>query len=213
MTIGMVGLVAVVAIWIIMFMVFRASFKHRAMVAVPMGDSPDDVIWVDDKFKTRKRGETLQISFLKTKGKAYAPQYKWYSKWLKQNKALPQEDKDGWFQIKDADMRKHLYRGAFFYKASDDEVFVMRIADAGKFKILNQDTRELIVNDIEREKHLTTSFKDKLIQLGMWLGSLLVISLLAITIIVLSMKYAGEQSANIIQAAYSALPAQPVVGG
>ena len=207
------GGVGVVVIWIGSFVLFKMSFRYRASVAIPMGESPDDVLWVDDKFKTRNKKGHVQVSFLKTKGKAYSPPYRWWSKWLKPNKSLPEADGNGWYDVKDADIRKHLYRGAFFYKVSDDELMVMKIKTPGEFTVLDHNSKELIIDDIERQNEITVSFKDKLVQLGMWLGSLLIISLLAIVVFVLSTKYAGEQAANIIQLAQQAAFAQPGVGG
>lgn len=207
------GLGGIVVIWVGSFLIFRGQFRHRAIVAVPMGDTSDDVVYVEDRFRTRKYKGNIQISFLKTKGKVYSPPYRWWSKWLKKNKELPTSDNDGWYKINDPDLRKHLFRGAIFYKVSDDQILSMKIKSPGQFEVLDHNSKELIIDDIERQNEITTSFRDKLLQFGMWIGSLIIIGVVAITILVLTMKFAGEQSAAIVGAAKTAIASQAGVGG
>jgi len=207
------GVLVVIGIWILLFVLHKASFKYHCQIAVPVGESADDVVWENDRFKTRiKKGHT-EVSFLKNGGKVYAPDFKFWGKWSKKNKTIPQKDDVGWARIDDPDIRKHLLRGAHFYRVSDKEYKVIKIDKLGNFKVLDHDSMELIIDDIERQNEITVSFKDKLIQLGTWLGSILIISVLAIMIVVLTFKYAGERSTEIIQLAKAAAIAQPGVGG
>lgn len=206
--IGLVVVVMILAIW-----GTKSSYKYPCIVAIPTGDSPDDVIYQQDKFKIKTVGGHLEIKLFKNKGKSYSPDYKFWGKWFKPGKAIPQKSEEGWAKIDDPDIRKHLIRGAMFYKVSEDEYHVMKINKVGDLNVLDQDSREIIIDDIEKQNEITTSFRDKLIQMGVWLGSLLLIGILAIVIIVLTMKYAGERSSEIIQLAQAAAAAQPGVGG
>lgn len=203
-----------VGFWATTFILYKASFRYKCQVAIPVGDSPNDVIWVEDKFKIKQNKGHQQVRFLRNRGKVYAPEYKFWSKWLRKNKSVESKTTDPWAVIDDSDIRKHVLRGAHFYKVSDLEYKVVKLTEKGDFKVLDHDSVELVIDDIERQNEITTSFKDKLIQMGMWLGSLLIISLLAIFVLVLSTKFAGEQSAQIINLAQSVAtpPAQPVVG-
>ncbi|MCA1800117.1 MAG: hypothetical protein LC650_02340 [Actinobacteria bacterium] len=210
-TMLMIGVPSVVAFWGLALWFARASYKYPCEVAIPVGESPDDIVWARDKFKTREKKGHTEISFLRHRGKVYSPPYKFWSKWVKKGKTVPEEERD-WAKLSDPDLRKHLLRGAHFYKVGDNDYKVMKVNALGDFTVLDHDSTELIIDDIERQNEVTTSFKDKLLQLGLWLGSLLIISLLAITIIVLSFKYSGDQSAAIVAAAKSVAAAQPGVG-
>lgn len=216
-TVFLSGLGVVVMIWIGLFIMNKASYRYKCQVAIPVGESADDVIYVDDSFKTKNIKGSVHVQFRKNRGKVYSPGYKFWGKWLKGKKHLPGgiDDKAGWAKINDPDLRKHLIRGAHFYKVNDNEYKVMKISTDGNFNVIDHDSIELVLDDIERQNEITTSFRDKLLQLGLWLGSLFIISLLAIMIIVLTMKFAGEQSAQIAaQAATVAKQAaQTAVGG
>lgn len=213
--------IILIIFWTSMYKIHKASYKFPCQVAIPTGEAPNDVVWKDDKFKIKTKKGHTEVLFYRNKGKVYAPEYKFWSKWLKKGKNIDaktkqkeEENSEGWAKINDGDLRKHLLRGAHFYKVSDLEYRVVQLDASGNFKVLDHDSVELALDDIERQNEITTSFKDKLIQMGMWLGSLLIIGLLAIMIIVLTMKFAGEQSATILSAAHNAVAAsQPVIGG
>lgn len=199
----------------VLFVVFlvvlfdRKSYKFKAMVFVPTGEDPNDGLWVEDRFKTRKHKGNVQVRFLKNRGKCYSPDHRFWHKYLKKNKEVPDE---GWANINDQDVRKHLVRGAIFYKVSDDEYKVVKFEKAGNFKVIDHDSRELIIDDIEREKELSTTWRERLLQAGVWLGSLLVIAMLLIALFVLTTKFAGEQSAQIVEAAKGAIAQAGTVG-
>lgn len=207
------GAFGVVALWGVSFALWKASFKYPAMVWIGTGNDINSGMWLQDRFKIKRRKGHEQIEFYKTRGKSYAPPFKWWSFWLKSNKHAPQDLPDGSFNI-NADIKKQIIQGAHFIKASDTELLPCRInPSTGHFDVLDHDSKELIIDDIERQNEITVSFKDKMIQLGLWLGSLLVIAVLAIVVIVLTFKYAGEQSAQIVATAQQAIASQPGVGG
>lgn len=204
--------IILIIFWTTIYKLHKASYKFPCQVAIPTGEAPNDVVWKDDKFKIKTKKGHTEILFYRNKGKVYAPEYKFWSKWLKKGKDIDVSE-EGWAKVNDGDFRKHLLRGAHFYKVSDLEYRVVQLDATGNFKVLDHDSVELALDDIERQNEITTSFKDKLIQMGLWLGSLLIIGLLAIMIIVLTMKFAGEQSATIINAAKNTAVAQGVIGG
>jgi hypothetical protein len=193
-TIFFSGIGVIVALIVVIHVTRRSSYKYPCWIAIPTGDNPDDVVFVSDKFKERRMKGHTQIMFLNNRGKAYSPKYTLWSKFLRKGKELPNipEGDDQWAIIDDGDLRKHLLRGAFFYKVSDREYKVLKVSREMNFKVVDHDSTELIIDDIERENEITNSFKDKLIALGMWLGSLIIIGLIAIAIIVLTFKFSGD---------------------
>lgn len=234
----LVGPVVVFCLVIATIWVHRKSYKYKCFIAIPTGEAKNDVIFTPDTFKTRKKQGHTEILFYKNAGKVYAPNYKFWGKWSKRpiNLAVGKaqtpsaenpyanymvEDapikkakkKDNWVTIDETDLRNALIRGAFFYKVSDQEYKVMRVNTDGDFTVLDSDSIQFVIDDIEDQKNLTTSFKDKLIALGTWLGSLLIIAILAVVIITLSLKYAGEQTTTIVEAARAAAASAANVGG
>jgi hypothetical protein len=211
-TVGIVGFVLVVIIFMGVVIFTKKSYRNPCFVADRVGESFKDVIWSPDKFKTRRRGEHLEVMFEKHRGKCYPPPQGGWSRFWTSKKNLPQNDED-WSKLDDPDLRKHLTRGAFFVRVSDSEYKVAQLNDSGNFEVVDNDSRELIVDDIERERQITTSFKDKLLQVGMWLGSLIIIGAIGVAVFVLSIKYAGEQSEAIITLARQAIDQAPGIGG
>ena len=191
----------------------RKTYKFPAMVFIPTGDDPSDGIWQNDRFKIKKHGKGhSQVRFFKNRGKCYSPQYRFWSKWLNPKRVLPSDD-ETWAKVNDPDFRKHLLRGAHFYKVSDLEYKVMKVNTDGNFEVLDDDSREMAIDDIERDRALASSFRDKLLQAGVWIGSLFVIALLMIALFVLTTNYAGEQAAQIISLAKQVVNAQASIGG
>lgn len=210
----LVGSVVFLIFLFAMVVIFdRKSYKFKALVFVPTGEDPNDGIWVDDRFKTRKQKGNIQVRFLRNKGKCYSPDHRFWNKYLKVNKNVPPNaSDDGWARVDDQDFRKHLVRGAIFRKVSDDEYKVVKFDKLGNFKVIDHDSRELIIDDIEREKELSATWRERLLQAGVWIGSLFIIGLLLIALFVLTTKFAGEQSAQIVGAAKQAIIQQAAVG-
>jgi len=207
------GIIFVFILTLLIILFDRKSYKFKAMVFVPTGEDPNDGIWVDDRFKTRKQKGHVQVRFLKNRGKCYSPDHRFWNKHLKKNKTLPPTaDGEGWANVNDPDFRKHLVRGAIFRKVSEDEYKVCKFDDVGSFKVIDHDSRELIIDDIEREKELSTTWRERLLQAGVWLGSMVLIAALLITLFVLTTKFAAEQSAQIVGVAKQAITQQAAVG-
>lgn len=210
--IGGGGLFFVLLLFVAVVVFTKKSFRYPCMIAIPTGDHAEEVIFVADKFKIRKRKSHTEIWFEKHRGKCYPPPYNFWTRFWKKKTALPNDEED-FVKLKDADLRKHLLRGAMFYKVSEMEYKPMTVTREGNFKVLDYDSTELIIDDIEREHEVTSSFKDKLLGVGLWLGSIIIIGLIAIAIIVLTFNYAGDQSQAIIDAARAAAVAGAEVGG
>lgn len=189
LTVFLIGVGVVIAFIALYAFMDKKRYKYPCMIAIPTGNSPDDVVFVNDRFMLKKVKGRDEVRFFRESGKAYNPDHKFFTKFFSNKKSLPEGEGA---VIDDPDLRKHLLRGAFFYKASPEEYKVMKINTDGNFTVLDTNTKEMIIDDIERQQEITTSFKNKLLQLGLWLGSLLIIGLLAVVIIVLTFQYAGE---------------------
>jgi hypothetical protein len=209
-TIFIIGISTLIVLFIIGLGLNKRTYKHDCFIIIPTGENPEDCVITRDRFKVMNKKGHYEIWFYKQNGKAYAPPHHFWTKFWKSKKAAP--DENSILQTDSKTLQKAITRGAIFKKVGEREYKVAKITQEGDIQVLDHDTMELFLDDIEREKQLTTGFKDKLIQLGVWLGSLLIISLLAILILTLTMKYAGEQSAAIISTAKEAIASQAGVG-
>lgn len=208
-TVLVFGSVSVVLFWVAAIVLWKKSYKYPCMVAVQSGD---DVIWVHDHFKTREKDGYSEIRFFKNKGRSYSPPSRFWSSWVKKKEALPVDD--GWFKMDSKKLRNMITRGAFFVKISDDEYAVAKLdVKTATIRVLDYDSRQLVLENIRKRREVTASFKEKLIQMGIWLGSLLVITILVIVILTLTFKYSGEQAQEIIKLAAQQAAAQAPVGG
>lgn len=192
--------------------VHRTSFKHPCMIAIPDSDNPSSVTWVPDRFKVRERDGHLEVLFRKYRSKLYAPPNRFMTRWLKENQELP--PRNDWYKLNHTDARKAILRGAHFYQVNEEEYKVMGIDASGDFTVVDHDSRQLVRDGIRNRAKLLTSFKERALQVALFLGAMLIIGLVAIGIWVLTLKAANEQALTILQAAQNAANAiQPPVGG
>lgn len=207
LTIFLIGL-AIVAVGLGALIFFdKKSYKHEALIIKPIGEN--NYARETDNFKLKKKKTGVyEVWFEKHKGKAYNPPVNMWSYVWKSDKPMP--DADAILEANGEELRKSLVKGAMFVQVSPREYKLAKITNLGDIEVIDQDTIELVLDDIERERQLTTSFRDKLLQAGVWIGSLIIIGILFVVIFTLSTQYAGEQGANIINAASQA--AQGAVG-
>lgn len=205
-TLLLFGGFAVVLFWVVVWKVNRGTYRYPCAMIVPEGDG--EAIRTD-MFRLRQKDGRTEVKFLRHKGTSYSPPHNFWTRWIRKDKSVPN---DGWEPLNDKQAKQAVTRGAIFQQVSDSEWAVAKIIPGG-VKVLDYDSRQVVIDSIRKRKELTTSFKDKLIQMGTWLGSLLLIAALATLIIVLTFKYAGEQSAALVAAAKQVAAAQPGVGG
>lgn len=209
-TLFIIGVVCIVAIWIITYALYKKSFKHRAIIARPVGDSHHDAVFYDDRFKViDSRGAGARVVFWKTRGKTAPPPFKVWTKFVRKNKAY--FDKEGEMVVK-GDIRKAIIRGALFYQTNEKEFTAMSIDKMGNFTVLGEDNKALLVDDIERTKEISLTARDKLIQAGLWLGSLIALGVIVIVVMVVTFDFTREQSLEILRMAGNAA-VQGSVGG
>lgn len=208
LTIFLIGL-AVVALILGALMFFdKKSYKHEAIILKPTTEG--SFILDRDKFKLRKKKTGLyEVWFSKSKGKAYNPPVSMWVQIWNSKRAVP--DEDGILQADGDEIRKSILQGAIFVQVSPREYKLGRITNMGDIQVIDQDTIELVLDDIERTKELTTSFRDKLLQAGVWVFTIIAMIILFIVIFTLATQFAGEQAASILAQASNAA-AQGSVG-
>lgn len=207
------GVMFLVALAVGVFAFNKKSYKHECFVLHKTGENWDDAIIERDTFKVKKMKGHYQIWFYKHNGKSYNPPLNFWTKfWTHKQKAVPETETEYVLNTDTATLKKHITRGAIFAKVGEREYKPVKITQTGDLTVVDQDTVELFLDDLEREKELTTTFRDKLIQLGLWLGSLFIIATLCIVLIVLTTKFANEQSAQILGAVRAGATAVAGVG-
>lgn len=166
--------VLVPTIIVIAYVFNKRSYRNIAHIARQTGKDPNDVIWIQDKFKVRYLDGTWEIKFYKMKENTPSVQGNLWSKFLaptQQSNKILQFKKETWDSI---DMRRHLKRGVFFYETTEGEFYPMNIVADDKifnFSTINQDNRSFVARETQNINSLTRNKnKEKLLLWAIIIG-------------------------------------------
>lgn len=222
------GLVAVIVLvpalllGVIGLFIWNYSYKYQIHIARQAGTDPKDVIMHEDKFKVVQRGGKL---YIKLKRMRLSMPNIDYSKWAKfSSRAIEVgvADSEGRVKYNEGwnNLRDRLNRGLYVYMSDDGQFFPMVITAPGEFTVLDQDTRNFIVDELVDVNNVALTGKQKaamVIGIGfavIVLAGLFVLFLVYLTNNVELICGAGDQGMDFVSEwATSQRDAQPEVGG
>ena len=148
----------------LIFLMYKSGFKNTAWIARQTGPSPDDVVWIPDKFRVRNDNNMWIIEFLHMRERSPSFEGKFWSKFLAPavQKKLLKYTKE---QFDVLELRKHIRRGIFFYESAEGEFFPMQVGafvdengnKVKEFKVLTQDIRQFVIQETQRIVMKTTN--------------------------------------------------------
>lgn len=169
-----------------MFIIFsKASYKHKALIAVQSGTSANDIVWIEDFFRVRKLEDGYYVAQFKNlrSDMTPSPRFSYWQKFVKGKssyKGVDDKDVEGLSkkELKQQNkwtkeqMKRYLMRGAIFYKTSEGELKPMVIKQEGELTVLDQDNRAFLMGEAQRRAKLNQSKTDKWIKAGLILGAM-----------------------------------------
>lgn len=196
MAVVMIALGVVLAIFLIpaliWFIIWNASFVHRALIFKQAGADVSDVIMVEDKFKVVERDGFYLIILKRHYSKTPAFPGRFWFKWLK-NKTIKFTNEE-WLN---KNMRKDIARGLMLYQTTEGELrpvgFEKDDDQVVKLKVLAQDNRAWVVHASKKVNELTLSSRKQLISILAVIGAILILGVCFVLFIV----YVSEAGADI----------------
>lgn len=147
------------------YFMWDTSFRNKVSIARQTGHDVQDVIWINTKFKVINNDGTWKIVFRHLTESTGSIEGRFWTKFLKPTRkarTLLMNDEE-W---KRRDMSKLLQRGLFLYETSEGVFFPMSIQNDGEevsFKIIDQDNRLFLTNEVANINMLTGDTKKQLI--------------------------------------------------
>ena len=168
------------------------TYKNTTMIARQTGNSPDDVVWIKDRFRVRNRDGFWIIQFKKLREKTSSVPGKFWTKFIAEkqtNKILKFTDEE-W---KTRDISRLIRRGILFYETNEGEFHPMTIEydrDGAKLHVISQDNRQFLINEIKDINSLTKNrFKEMLL-----LGAIILGIFVLAVIFILGIIYMKESA-------------------
>lgn len=132
------------------------SFKNHGFIARQSGKDYSDVIWIPSRFKVRNIDGSWHIMFRNIRERTVSVEGKFWTKFInpKKSKKINFSEEE-W---KKKDLSRLIQRGLFLYETSEGVFFPMTIDSDNKdfkFKIIDQDNRMFLINEIEHTNKLT----------------------------------------------------------
>jgi hypothetical protein len=152
---GVLGFVA--------YKMWDASFKNTAHIARQTGQAIDDVIWITERFKVVNTGGMWKIVFRRLKENTGSIEGHYWTKFVKKSKALNISAEE-W---RKKDVSRLIQRGIFLYETSEGVFFPMTITakdGAANFKIIDQDNRMFLSNELRNNAELTRNPRSEMIK-------------------------------------------------
>lgn len=148
---------------------YRKSFRNACEIARQTGSSPDDVIWIRDRFRVKNKNGFWVIEFLGLKEKTGSIEGRFWTKFIQKkytNKVLRYTE----VEWKTRDLSKLVQRGIKFYETNEGEFHPMSInfdGEQAKLHVISQDSRQFLINEIKDINSLTKNrFKEMLLMAG-----------------------------------------------
>jgi hypothetical protein len=182
---GLVGVPAIIA-----YFLWEISFNYKVQIAKQVGKDPNDVVWVNDRFKVREKMGVHTIIFRNQLSRTPSVPYRFWSKYT--NKQLKYDEE----QWKKLDLSSLLKRKLFLYQGLEGEFRPMEIVyenNQMQWRILSQDNRRWVVSKLREEHEFTLSKKQQLI---IYASIVIAFIILAICFIMM-LIYLTEASQNI----------------
>lgn len=189
-----VGLIIIACV--IAFILYQLSFKNRAFIARQTGNSTDNVIWIQDKFKVVRKDGYYFIKFKNLRMKTANVEGKFWTKFFKP-KDVPKElkmDKEEW---ESREMSKKIQRGIYFYENNNGQFFPMSIEfkeHSANFNVLDNDNTRWLANEIKEANDLTRNRGKEILLLALAIVCVVVLAL----VFIFGIIYLNETGARAI---------------
>ena len=165
---------------------FFKSHRYTAKIARQTGESTNDVVWINDKFKVIEKGGQYMIKFLWQREKSQSFPFSVWSKYSNKKWKMTHEE---WMR---QDLSKHIRRGLILYQTTEGEFHPMTIATTGTFQVLPQDNRAFIVDQYNHVNELSITPTRAYIAAGILALAIVVLGVL----FVLYLVYLSEVQAT-----------------
>lgn len=157
---------------------YFTSFKYVARIARQTGSDPNDVVWINDKFKVVEKNGQYIIKFRIQKEKSQSFPYSFWSKHSNKNWKITHEE---WLRM---DLSKNIRRGLILYQTTEGEYHPMTIREYGKFEVLPQDNRAFIVSQYSHVNDLSITPTKAFIAAGILALAVIVLGVLFVLYLV-----------------------------
>lgn len=180
--VGIIALMGVGAAFL--YVLHRRSYKNKVHIARQTGNSVDDVVWFEDKFRVVNKDGAWRIEFQKLKEGTRSIEGKLWTKFVRgaNQKKVLRIPKEKWEAF---DMRKHIMRGLYLYETNEGEYYPMTIRrETGVggflFSVLDQDNRQFVITETQGVNDLTRDRKREHTQLLAIIAGLCVFGVVAV---------------------------------
>lgn len=178
------------------------TYKNNAIIARQTGNSPDDVVLIQDRFRVKNKDGFWIIQFKKLREKTSSVPGQFWTKFIPkkyETKVLKFKD-DEW---KTRDISRLIRRGILFYETNEGEFHPMSIEldDKGaKLHVISQDNRQFLINEIKDINSLTKNRFKEMLLLGAIILGIFVLAVIFILGIIY-MKESAQESLSSSQQA------------
>lgn len=181
LTILGVGLGGGLILLLFFLILYRKSFKHKAIILRPTGDGDSHIV-IEDKFKTVYNTEKklhLLVFRKMFKHKILSPDFKnWLRVW--KGDATQYNNLAG---LSDQQLKQMLQFGAIFFQPTEGELKPV-VVEKGKLRVLDQDNRAFIIDDIRAQQQFKNRNKDKIINALLMGGTVLVVGVVLVFFVI-----------------------------
>jgi hypothetical protein len=159
----------------------KKSFKHPAIIAVQVGENYNDVVIVNDVFRVRRTQDGYYVTEFKTLTNERTPTPD-FNVWniFGDTNVTDKNQKNEKKKWSEKEIKGFISRGVIFYKSAQGDLKPCIFGSEGKLKILSQDNKAFLMNEVKRRQELFSSKKDMWMKLGIFGMALLFSSLIFI---------------------------------